>query len=79
MKTVTLTTDSSAKEALDQGQSEAVIVLRDGRPMAMVVPFDDDDLEWYARERDPEFLASIDRGREQIRAGHGISHAELKR
>jgi antitoxin (DNA-binding transcriptional repressor) of toxin-antitoxin stability system len=79
MKTITLTDDSSAKEALDQGQNEEVIVLRDGQPVAMVVPFDEDDLEWYARERDPEFLASIARAREQIRTGQGISHVELKR
>jgi hypothetical protein len=79
MKTIVLTNDSSPRAALDRGQSEEVLVLRDGRPVAMVAPFDDDDLEWYAWEGDPEFVASIARAREDIRAGRGISHVELKR
>ena len=30
-----------------------------GTPFALLMPFDDDDLEWYPRERDPKFLASL--------------------
>lgn len=41
--------------------------------------FDDDDLEWYARERDPEFVASIARARRQVQEGRTIGHADLKK
>jgi hypothetical protein len=41
--------------------------------------FDDDDSDWYARERDPAFLNSIARAREQVRQGRTISHDDLKK
>ena len=40
--------------------------------------FDDDDLECYAAERAPAFLASITRARQQVQQGHTRSHQELK-
>jgi hypothetical protein len=40
---------------------------------------DDDDLQWYARERDPAFLASLARARQQVREGKTIRHDDLKR
>ena len=40
---------------------------------------DRDDLEWYARERDPEFLASLVRAREQVARGETLGHEALKR
>ena len=43
------------------------------------IPFDDDDLEWYARERDPEFIESLAKARLQVTRGNTISHADLKR
>jgi len=78
MKTVTITGDTSAKRALSQGEKEEVVVVRDGRPVALVVPFGKDDLEWYARERDPKFIESIARARRQVKAGQTVSHKQLK-
>jgi hypothetical protein len=40
---------------------------------------DYDDLKWYERERDPEFIASIARAREQVRQGKTRSHDEIKK
>ena len=53
----------------DESRVDDLILTRDGHAVALVMPFDDDDLEWYARERDPEFLNSIARAREQVKTG----------
>ncbi len=79
MKTIILTGESSAKEVLAQGENEEVLVVRDGHPVALVVPFDDDDVAWYARERDPSFIESIARARQQVSEGQTVSHEDLKR
>ena len=47
--------------------------------MVLMTPFDDDDLAWYAREHDPEFLASLAEARRQVERGETVSHAELKK
>lgn len=60
-------------------RGEDVIVLRDGRAVALLIPFDDDDLQWYTRERDPAFLASITTARQQVEQGETISHDDLKK
>lgn len=78
MKTVDLNTPASREQAIRDGQSEDVLVLRDGKPVAMVVPFDEGDLEWYAREHAPDFIDSIARAREQVRSGKSVSHEQLK-
>jgi len=78
MKKVELSSPAASEQAIRDGQSEEVIVLQDGRPVAMVVPFDEDDLEWYAREHDPAFIESIARAREQAKAGQTVPHDELK-
>jgi antitoxin (DNA-binding transcriptional repressor) of toxin-antitoxin stability system len=79
MKTVRLTKNSSLKNLLDKSRNEEVLLTRRGHAVALVVPFDDDDAEWYARERDPAFIASIARAREQVKEGKVIRHEDLKR
>jgi hypothetical protein len=79
MKTVTLTDQSTAKDIVKDVMDEELLIMRDGHAVALLVPFNDDDAEWYARERDPAFLESIERAREQIAAGEAVSHEELKR
>jgi hypothetical protein len=79
MKTVSWTADSSWDDVLRQAGEEDVLVLRDGHPVVLMSPFDDDDLAWYARERDPAFLASLAKARKQIDAGQSITHADLKK
>jgi antitoxin (DNA-binding transcriptional repressor) of toxin-antitoxin stability system len=79
MKTVELKNPQASDEAIREGQQQEVVVLRDGKPVALVVPFDDDDLEWYAKERDPAFIESIARAREQVKSRQTVSQDELKR
>jgi PHD/YefM family antitoxin component YafN of YafNO toxin-antitoxin module len=78
MKAATWTDEASANELLTEGQEQEIVVLRDGKPVAVVTPFDDDDLEWYGRERDPAFLESLKRAREEIASGQAVSHGQLK-
>jgi antitoxin (DNA-binding transcriptional repressor) of toxin-antitoxin stability system len=79
MRTITITDNLAAKDLVDQGQREEVVVVRDGHAIALIVPFDDDDAEWYGRERDTVFLESLVLARRQIAAGQVIDHETLKR
>ena len=79
MKTVNWTPNASWDEVLLQAREEDVLVLRDGRPVVLMTRFDDDDLAWYAREHDPEFLASLAEARRPVERGETVSHAELKK
>ena len=79
MKTINLTDTSSLEDVLKQAHEEETVVLRNGHAVALVVPFDDEDMAWYARERDPAFIDSIAKARAQAAAGKTVGHAELKR
>ena len=78
MKRIKVNEKSTVQEIITQGGGEDVVIERDGHAIALVVPFDDDDREWYARERDPAFVKSITRAREQIRKGKVVSHEQLR-
>ena len=79
MKTVMWTENTPWEETVRQAEQEEVLVVRDGHAVAMLVPFDDDDLEWYAQERDPAFLASLAQARRQVQEGRTVGHDDLKR
>jgi hypothetical protein len=79
MKTVAWTDHTSWDDLMRQVENEEVLLLRDGHAVALLMPFDDDDLEWYAREHDPAFLASIARARQQTAQGKTLSHGDLKK
>jgi hypothetical protein len=79
VKTVSYSDETSWAEIMRVAEEDDVVVMRDGHAVALITPFDDDDLHWYLRERDPTFLASIARARQQV-ADHKItSHQDLKR
>jgi hypothetical protein len=79
MKTVSWTANSSWEEVLRLAGEEDVLVLRDGHPVVLMTPFDDDDMAWYARERDPAFLASLAKARGRVEEGESVSHEDLKK
>jgi PHD/YefM family antitoxin component YafN of YafNO toxin-antitoxin module len=79
VKALNCTESTPLRDVVDAAEHDDVVLLRDGHAVALVVPFDDEDLEWYARERDPAFLASIARARDQVRQGRTRSHEELKK
>ncbi len=79
MKQIELTPDLVIDQILQQAQQEDIVLMRQGHAVALISEIDDEDLYWYARERDPEFLASLGRARDQVRQGQTISHEDLKR
>jgi hypothetical protein len=78
MKTVIWTQNASWDEILQQAGEEEVLVLRDGHPVVLMTPFDDEDLAWYERERDPAFLESLAKARREVEQGQTMSHETLK-
>jgi hypothetical protein len=78
MKSVAISDKRTLREIIGKGIRKDVLVERDGRAVALIVPFDDDDREWYAREHDPAFIKSITKARKQVKEGKTISHEELK-
>lgn len=77
MKTIVASKELTSEDLIDQVQNDQVVLLRGGKPAAVVMSLDDDDLEWLARELDPEFIASIARAREDVRLGKGVSHEDV--
>jgi hypothetical protein len=72
------TQDASWDEVLQEAGQEDVLVVRDEHPFVLITPFDDDDLAWYARERDPAVLESLANARRQVAQGETIAHETLK-
>jgi hypothetical protein len=77
MKTIVVTPEMPLEEALRRGAEDDVLIVRDGRAVAIMTAFDDDDVDWYVRERDPAFIASIAEARKQVAEGKSVSHDEL--
>ena len=78
MKTMSWTDNTAWEEAIREAEGEEVLVMRGGHAVALLIPFDDDDLHWFAQERDPEFLASLAEARRQVRGGRTVAHDDLK-
>lgn len=55
-----------------------VVITRNGKPAAvLLVPHDDDDLESLMLGRSPRFQALLDRSRQSIKQGKGLSEEEF--
>jgi prevent-host-death family protein len=55
-----------------------VIITQDGKAVAVLLaPLDDDDLESLVLARSPRFQALLDKSRQSIRAGKGLSRDEF--
>lgn len=55
-----------------------VVITRNGKPVAvLLVPNDDEDLERLMLGRSPRFQALLDRSRQSIKEGKGLSEAEF--
>ncbi len=78
MKTVVWTEGASWDELLRQAGQEDVLVLRDGHPMVLMTPFGDDDLEWYTREHDPGFRATVAEAHRQVEDGRTAGRETLE-
>ncbi len=78
MKQIEVTPRLAIEEILRDAQKEDVVLTRKGHAVAILSEMDDEELAWYAQERNPEFLASIARARAQVKKGQVTDHKELK-
>ncbi len=64
---------------LDQcGAEGPVVITRNGKAAAvLLVPYDDDDLERLILGRSPRFQALLDRSRQSIKEGKGLSEEDF--
>jgi len=62
-----------------QAETEGPIVItRNGKPVALLlVPRDDEELESLILARSPRFQALLEKSRQSIQAGKGLSHEEF--
>lgn len=65
---------------LKQSEQGAVIVTRNGRPVAALLAVrDDEELERLVLAHSPRLQAILETARQQIRAGEGIGHGDFWR
>ena len=60
-------------------QDELVVITKNGKPVAVLLPVEDDELERLALAYSRRFQAILSDAREQIRAGGGIPHDDFWR
>jgi prevent-host-death family protein len=60
---------------LEQSSTDGpIIITRNGRPVAVLLtPVDDEDLESLVLSRSPRFQAMLNKSRQSIQAGKGLS------
>jgi PHD/YefM family antitoxin component YafN of YafNO toxin-antitoxin module len=80
MKTIEMgdATRSLGECARDVGE-EPLVVTRQGKPVAVLLPLGDADLETVSLSTNPRFLDLIERSRSRLAEEGGISGAEARR
>ena len=80
MRTVELD-ESSAKlaEYARNVAEEPVVLMTDGKPIAVLLSVEDVDLETLSLATNPEFVAIIEGSRARLRSEGGISSEEIRR
>jgi prevent-host-death family protein len=66
-------------EYIDKSDKEAVIITKNGRPRAMIVPIDneDEDLEMFALTHSKKFREIWRRSEKSLAEGRGLSKDQL--
>ena len=64
---------------LEQAETEGpVVITRNGKAVAVLLaPYDDDDLENILIARSPRFQAVLNKSRQSIKAGKGLSEKDF--
>jgi hypothetical protein len=78
MTQVEITRSSEWDKVLRKAKKGEVVLTRDGHAVGLLRQMDDDELYWYIREHDPEFIASIARARKRAAKGQTRSLEEVK-
>ena len=79
MKLMEVAGNPEFERLLDEVVHEDIVLTRKGVVVALLSDFDQDDLEWYPLEHDPEFIESLKRAREEVKAGKCVSLEQLER
>ena len=79
MKQIEISPGMALEQILKEAKAEDVVLTCQGHAIALLSDFDDEDLEWYQRERDPKFLASLAKARTQVKQGKTVRHEDLQR
>ena len=80
MRTVEISEAADSLPKYGRGKrGETWVLMRRGRPVAAVVPLDDEDYFSMRLANDPRFIALIERSRASYKATGGISLAEMPR
>ena len=80
MRTVEISEAADSLPEYGRGKrGETWVLMRRGRPVAAVVPLDDEDYFSMRLANDPRFIALIERSRASYKATGGISLAEMRR
>ena len=67
-------------DAANDLNGDAVIVMREGKPIAALVPIaEDQDWESVMMSTSPDFLALLEQSRARLRAEGGLSTEEVRR
>ncbi|MGG6264748.1 type II toxin-antitoxin system Phd/YefM family antitoxin [Leptolyngbya sp. AN03gr2] len=74
MKEVTVSeVQSNFSEYLQLAEQEEILITRDGKPVGLLVGFEEDEnLEDYRLESDSRFLRRIAKSRESVKAGNVV-------
>jgi prevent-host-death family protein len=60
------------------GAQGPLVITRNGKAVAvLLIPYDDDDLERLMLERSPRFQSLLNRSRQSIKNGQGLSEADF--
>lgn len=80
MRTVDISQAADSLPEYGRGKrGETWVLTRRGRPVAAVVPLDDEDYFSMRLASDPRFIAAIERARSRYAATGGLSLAEVRR
>lgn len=80
MRTVEISEAADSLTEYGRGKrGETWVLMRRGRPVAAVVPLDNEDYFSMRLANDPRFIALIERSRASYKATGGISLAEMRR
>jgi prevent-host-death family protein len=78
MKTVEIEKASNTLAQYARSVNEPLIVTRNGKPLAALVPIEEADLESLSLGTNPEFLALLEQSRLRLRNLGGVPAAKMR-
>ena len=79
MKTVDLRKASRSLAQYARTVDEPLVVTRNGKPLAALVPVEESDLESLSLGTNPVFLELLERSRARLRTHGGMSATEMRK